>query len=81
MGVSEKRFLNAAGFIGYAKDIYEIVLNIDLKEEDDEETDQTLFTRIFLTTILRVILILMKKKGFTIISILSFILNTVKVQN
>ena len=58
MGVNEKGFLNAAGFIGYAKDIYEIVSNIDLKKEEEDvevETDQTLFTRIFLTTVLRVI--------------------------
>lgn len=31
------RFLNSGGFIGYAKDIYGIVNEIEIQDEDDDQ--------------------------------------------
>ena len=39
------RFLNSGGFIGYAKDIYELVTAEELKDTDD---DQRYYTKLFL---------------------------------
>ncbi|KAK3104424.1 hypothetical protein FSP39_001801, partial [Pinctada imbricata] len=46
----EKRFLNSGGFIGYAKDIYEIVTYKDIGNQDD---DQLYYTKIYLDESLR----------------------------
>ena len=43
--VSLLRFLNSGGFIGYAKDVYELVTAEDLKDTDD---DQRYYTKLFL---------------------------------
>lgn len=48
--VHEKRYLCSGGFIGYAKDIYEIVSH---KEIQNKEDDQLYYTEIFLDTGLR----------------------------
>ncbi len=42
---SGKRFLNSGGFIGYARDIYDIVNARELKDNDD---DQLYYTHLFL---------------------------------
>lgn len=48
----EKRFLNSGGFIGYASDIYEMIMS---KETiDDTEDDQLFYTKIFLNEQTRV---------------------------
>ena len=41
----EKRYLNSGGFIGYAKDIYQI---INYEDVDDRDDDQLYYTKIFL---------------------------------
>ena len=41
----EKRFLNSGGFIGYAKEIYQIFHHTDVDDKDD---DQLYYTTIFL---------------------------------
>lgn len=46
----EKRFLNSGGYIGYAKDLYEIITHRSIKDTDD---DQLYFTNIFLDETLR----------------------------
>lgn len=48
--VNEKRFLCSGGFIGYAKDIYEIVIHKKIENRGD---DQLYYTQIFLDTELR----------------------------
>ena len=40
-----RRFLNSVGFIGYAKDVYELVTAEDLEDTDD---DQRYYTKLFL---------------------------------
>ncbi|XP_062612335.1 multifunctional procollagen lysine hydroxylase and glycosyltransferase LH3-like [Saccostrea cucullata] len=47
---NEKRYLNSGGYIGYAKDLYEIITHRDIKDTDD---DQLYFTNIFLDKTLR----------------------------
>ncbi|KAK6177441.1 hypothetical protein SNE40_015540 [Patella caerulea] len=47
---TEKRFLNSGGFIGYAKDIYEIVSYKSIQDNDD---DQLYYTKIYLDESLR----------------------------
>ncbi|XP_059152546.1 procollagen-lysine,2-oxoglutarate 5-dioxygenase 1-like isoform X2 [Physella acuta] len=42
---SEKRFLNSGGFIGYAKEVYEILSNQPISDQDD---DQLYYTLIYL---------------------------------
>jgi procollagen-lysine,2-oxoglutarate 5-dioxygenase len=44
-GGSGYRFLNSGGFIGYAKDLYEMVVAEDVKDLDD---DQAFYTKRFL---------------------------------
>ena len=39
------RYLNSGGFIGYAKDVYELITAEDLKDTDD---DQRYYTKLFL---------------------------------
>ena len=43
----EKRYLNSGGFIGYAKDIHEILNYAEVEDSDD---DQLYYTKIFLNT-------------------------------
>jgi len=45
--MEEKRYLNSGGFIGYAKQIYEMIQNAD-SEVADNDDDQLYYTRIFL---------------------------------
>ena len=47
---NEKRFLNSGGFIGHAKDIYEILNYDEVKDDDD---DQLYYTKIYLNSELR----------------------------
>ncbi|KRY86905.1 Procollagen-lysine,2-oxoglutarate 5-dioxygenase [Trichinella pseudospiralis] len=47
---SGKRYLNSGAFIGYAPDIYKIITERPLKDEDD---DQLYYTHIFLDPVLR----------------------------
>ena len=47
----QKRFLNSGGFIGYAADIYSIITNSKLDDDDD---DQLFYTKLFLNKELRV---------------------------
>lgn len=47
----EYRYLNSGGFIGPAKDIYSIIQNNDIADDDD---DQLYYTKIFLDDKLRV---------------------------
>ena len=42
---SGKRFLNSGGFIGYAKDIYEIVTHHEIQNHED---DQLYYTKLYL---------------------------------
>ena len=51
VGKNEKRFLNSGGIIGYATDIYEIIAESNLKDEDD---DQLFYTQIYLNKPTRV---------------------------
>ena len=52
VGSNEKRFLNSGGFIGYASDVYEMILSQgDVKDDDD---DQLFYTKIFLNETTRV---------------------------
>ncbi|KAH3821107.1 procollagen-lysine,2-oxoglutarate 5-dioxygenase 1-like isoform X1 [Dreissena polymorpha] len=46
----EKRFLNSGGFIGYAKDVYEVVSHGNIENTDD---DQRFYTTIYLNVKLR----------------------------
>ncbi|KAL4221290.1 Procollagen-lysine [Mactra antiquata] len=48
--VHEKRYLCSGGFIGYAKDLYEIVSYKDVLDSDD---DQLYYTKVFLDALLR----------------------------
>ncbi|XP_041377665.1 multifunctional procollagen lysine hydroxylase and glycosyltransferase LH3-like [Gigantopelta aegis] len=48
--ITEKRFLNSGGFIGYASDLYEIVTHSKVNNKDD---DQLYYTKIFLNESLR----------------------------
>ncbi|XP_064610381.1 procollagen-lysine,2-oxoglutarate 5-dioxygenase 1-like isoform X2 [Liolophura sinensis] len=50
VSLNEKRYLNSGGFIGYAKDIYEIVSHDVIKNRDD---DQLYYTKIYLDPELR----------------------------
>ncbi|CAF5147544.1 unnamed protein product, partial [Rotaria magnacalcarata] len=43
VGSNEKRFLNSAGFMGYASDIYEMITS-----QDDIKDEQIFFTKVFL---------------------------------
>ena len=45
MSLLIRRFLNSGGFIGYAKDVYELLTAKDLKDTDD---DQRYYTKLFL---------------------------------
>ena len=45
-----KRFLNSGGFIGYATNLYSILTDIEIGDEDD---DQLLYTKIYLDPELR----------------------------
>ena len=45
MGAKEKRFLNSGGIIGYATDLYEIM---NEQHINDDEDDQLYYTMIFL---------------------------------
>ncbi|CAG5117998.1 unnamed protein product, partial [Candidula unifasciata] len=47
---SEKRFLNSGGFIGYAREVYDLVNYQPVKDGDD---DQLYYTRLFLNRALR----------------------------
>jgi len=49
--------LNSGGIIGYATDIYDIIADSNLKDDDD---DQLFYTKIFLNKPTRVILNLLK---------------------
>ena len=52
VGSNEKRFLNSGGFIGYASDVYEMIMSQgDVKDDDD---DQLFYTKIFLNETTRV---------------------------
>ncbi len=48
---NEYRFLNSGGFIGYAPDIYTIISNAKILDNDD---DQLFYTKIFFNKELRV---------------------------
>lgn len=48
--VNEKRFLNSGGFMGYAKDIYEVISHHEIENRAD---DQLYYTNIFLDKKLR----------------------------
>jgi len=51
VGENEKRFLNSGGIIGYASDLYEILTD---RHVNDDEDDQLYYTLIFLNGIKRV---------------------------
>lgn len=51
VGENEKRFLNSGGIIGYANDLYELIMFKEILDDDD---DQLYFTQIFLDESLRV---------------------------
>ncbi|XP_046571507.1 multifunctional procollagen lysine hydroxylase and glycosyltransferase LH3-like [Haliotis rubra] len=48
--INEKRFLNSGGFMGYAKDVYEMITHESVSNRDD---DQLYYTKIFLDENLR----------------------------
>ena len=49
---NEKRFLNSGGFIGYASDIYEMIMSDGTIKDDDD--DQLFYTKVFLDSTARV---------------------------
>jgi len=51
VGENEKRFLNSGGIIGYASDLYEILTD---RHVNDDEDDQLYYTLIYLNGIKRV---------------------------
>lgn len=44
------RFLNSGGYIGYVSDIYSLLSNVELKDDDD---DQYFYTKVYLDQELR----------------------------
>ena len=65
--------MNSGGIIGYATDIYDIIADSDLKDDDD---DQLFYTKIFLNKPTRVIFKIFKIfKAFFMESKLCYFIN------